>query len=194
MERLCAHTLAASYHKEILHDVVSSWQPKLSDLVSSSIPKKQERNLVAPDQAQERQAQERNVQVLEAPDTQYQFQDQDKLKITWLHGSKITTCYGCKNKFRKTASDPVPPEPYDIVLCRKQIRAYTPKGTTGLRFTVKPENTYFHLKRACVQSDTCERIGAHNVVITKDDKRHLKQIHLIKLKQEFAVHAAFLKN
>ena len=40
MERLCAHTLAASHHKEILHDVVSSWQPKLSNLVSSSIPKK----------------------------------------------------------------------------------------------------------------------------------------------------------
>ena len=114
MERLCAHTLVASHHKEILHDVVSSWQPKLSNLVSSSIPKKTGKKPGPTRYRPSRQAQERNVQVLEAPDTQYQFQDQDKLKITWLHRSKITTCYGYKNKFRKTASDPVPTEPMTL--------------------------------------------------------------------------------
>ena len=47
-------------------------------------------------------------------------------------------------------SDPVPPEPYDIVLYWKKMRAYAPKGSSSLRFTVKPEITYFNLKKSCV--------------------------------------------
>ena len=88
---------------------------------------------------------------------------------------------------RNTPSDPIPPEPYDLVLCRKQIRAYTPKGITGLKFTAKPENTYFHLKKSYVQNDTSDKIGANSIVITEDDKRHLNQIHRNRLKQEFGV-------
>ena len=63
------------------------------------------------------------------------------------------------NKFRRTPSDPVPPEPYGIVLCWKQIRAYTPKGSTRLRLTVKPEITYFNLKKSCVQNDSSKKLG-----------------------------------
>ena len=42
--------------------------------------------------------------------------------------------------------DTVPPEPYDVVLYGKQIRAYTPKELTGIRFTLKPQNIYYHMK------------------------------------------------
>ena len=90
--------------------------------------------------------------------------------------------YGCKS-----TSDPVPPEPYDIVLCRKQIRAYTPKGSGGLKFTAKPENAYFHVKKSCVQNETSERVGANSIVISEEDKLNLKQIHVNKLRQEFGV-------
>lgn len=170
----------------LLH-IVSSWEPKLSDLVSSSIPKRTGRKPGPQRYRPSRQAEERSVQGLEASPREYEFPEQEKLKIKWLQGSKVTTCYGCKYKFRKTVSDPVPPEPYDIVLCRKQMRAYTPKGTSGLKFTAKPENAYFHVKKSCVQNETSERVGANSIVISKEDKRNLKQIHVNKLRQEFGV-------
>ena len=186
-ETLCGHVFAVSHQENILLDVVASWEPKLSNIVSSSIPKRTGKKPGPQRYRPSRQAHERSVQDLEAPPAEYQFPEQEKFSIKWLLGSKITTCYGCKFKFRKTPSDPIPPEPYDIVLCRKQIRAYTPKGTTGLKFTAKPENTYFHLKKSCVQNDTSDKIGATSIVITEDDKRHLNQIHRNRLKQEFGV-------
>lgn len=39
-ETLCGHVLAVSNQENVLFDVVASWEPKLSNLVSSSIPKK----------------------------------------------------------------------------------------------------------------------------------------------------------
>lgn len=187
-ETLCAHVIAASHKENLLCNVVSSWKPSLSDLVSSSIPKKAGRKPGPQRYRPSPVAQETNVQDLEqTTPTEYQFPEEEKFNIRWLEGSKVTTCYGCKNRFRKTASDPVPPEPYNIVLCRKQIRAYTPKGTTGLRFTVKPKNTYFHLKKSWIQTDTSETIGPQSIRITEDIKGQLKPIHLNKLKQEFGV-------
>ena len=130
--------------------------------MSSLIPKKTGKKAGPQRYRPDREVQEWSVEILEASDTEHQFLDQGKLKVTWLLGSKITSCYGCQNKFRRTPSDPVPPEPYDIVLCWKQIRAYTPKGSpegNRLRFTVKPEITYFHLKKSCVQNDLSQQSG-----------------------------------
>ena len=186
-ETLCAHVLAASHQEKVLFHIVSSWEPKLSDLVNSSIPKRTGRKPGPQRYRPSRQAEERSVQGLEASPREYEFPEQEKLSIKWLQGSKVTTCYGCKYKFRKSASDPVPPEPYNIVLCRKQIRAYTPKGTSGLKFTAKPENAYFHVKKSCVQNETSERVGANSIVISEEDKLNLKQIHVNKLRQEFGV-------
>ena len=108
-ETLCAHVIAGSHKENLLCNVVSSWKPSLSDLVSSSIPKKAGRKPGPQRYRPSPVAQETNV----------------------------------------------PPEPYNIVLCRKQIRAYTPKGTTDLRFTVKPKNTYFHLKKSWILKLKC---------------------------------------
>ena len=153
--------------------------------MNSSIPKKTGKKSGPQRYRPSRQAHERSVQGLEAPPAEYQFPEQEKFTIKWI--LKITTCYGCKFKFRNNPSDPIPPEPYNIVLCRKQIRAYTPKGTTGLKCTAKLENTYFHLKKSCVQIDTSHKVGPNSIVITEDDKDHLKQIHRNRLKQEFGV-------
>ena len=83
-ETLCAHALAVCHQKMMLYDVVSSWEPKLSDLVSSSIPKKTGKKPGPQRYRPDRQAQERSVKGLEAPDTQYEFEEQGKLKVTWL--------------------------------------------------------------------------------------------------------------
>ena len=86
-------------------DVVASWEPKLSDLVSSSIPKRTGKKPGPQRYRPSRQAHERSVQDLEAPPAEYQFPEQEKFSIKWLLGSKITTCYRCKFKFRYTPSD-----------------------------------------------------------------------------------------
>ena len=145
--------IAVSYQEGVLLDLVASWEPKLSDLLSSSILKETGKKPGPQRYSLNRQVHERGVQELEAPAAEYQFPEQQKFTIKWLLGSKITTCYGCKFKLRNTPSDPIPAESYDIVLCRKQIRAYTPKGSTGLKFTAKPENSHFNLK-SCVQNST----------------------------------------
>ena len=165
-ETLCAHVLAASYQESVLLDLVASQEPKLSDLVSSSILKETGKKLGPQRYRLNGQAHERSVQELKAPAAEYQFPEQQKFTIKWLLGSKITTCYGCKFKLRNTPSDPIPAESYDIVLCRKQIRAYTPKGSTGLKFTAKPENTYFNLK-SCVQNNTWTKLGLTALSLTK---------------------------
>lgn len=85
--------------------------------------------------------------------------------LRWLEGSRVTTCYGCANKFRPSMNDSPPPEPYDVVLCRKQVRAYTPKGSVGLRFTLKPENVFFHLKRSCVEMNPRDKLGMGNLLL-----------------------------
>ena len=135
------------------------WAYLILHYVNALIPKKTGKKAGPQRYRPDREAQEWSVEILEASDTEHQFQDQGKLKVTWLLGSKITSCYCCQNKFRRTPSDPVPPEPYDIVLCWKQIRAYTPKGSTRLSFTIKPEITYFHLKKSCVRNDFSQKSG-----------------------------------
>ena len=95
--------------------------------------------------------------------------------------------YGCGNKLRNSMSDPSPPEPYDVVLCRKQVRAYTPRGTVGLRFTLKPENIFFHLKRSCVQMKNSEGVSANSLVLSDTDKENLKTSHKMMIRKEFGV-------
>ena len=117
--------IAASHKENLLCNVVSSWKPSLSDLVNSSIPKKAGRKPGPQRYRPSHVAQERNVQDLEqTTPTEYQFPEEEKFNIRWLEGSKVTTCYGCKNKFRKTASDPVP-----TTLCYAESRS----GRTHLK-------------------------------------------------------------
>ena len=99
-ETFCGHVLAVSHQENIRLDVVASWEPKLSDLVSSSIPKRTGKKPGPQRYRPSRQAHERRVQDLEAPPAEYQFPQQEKFTTKWHLGSKITTCYGCKFKFQ----------------------------------------------------------------------------------------------
>ena len=77
------------------------------------------------------------------------FSKPEPFYLKWLSGSRVTTCYGCGKKIRAGIHDPVPPDPYNVVTTRKQICAYTPRGSVGLRFSFKPENKFFHLRNFC---------------------------------------------
>lgn len=84
---------------------------------------------------------------------------------------------------------PVPPEPYDIVIGRKQIRAYTPRGSTGLRFSAKSENVYFHLKKSCVAKQCSDPVSKDSLIVSDDQKSKLKLTfsHRNMLRKEFGI-------
>ena len=88
----------------------------------------------------------------------------------------MTTCYGCENKFPRSMNDPPPPEPYDLVLCRKQARVYVPKATTGLHFSLKLENVFFHLRRSCVEMKNSDRVTGDSLVFTEVENKTSKHV------------------
>ena len=100
------------------------------------------------------------------------FPKPESLHLRWLEGSRVTTCYGCEEKFRSSMHTPPPPVPYDVVLCRAQIRAYMPKGKVGLRFSLKPENVFFHITRSCVKMKSSDHINSDSISISEGDKKH----------------------
>ncbi len=124
--KICTHNLAVSHVEGILHELVSSWTPNLSKLVQNTIPKKSGKKPGPQRCCVSHAAEERNVVGLgDRVKGVEPFQPPEPFRLTWLKGTRIMTCYGCGNKFRSTMYDPVPPEPYDLVIEMKQIRAFT---------------------------------------------------------------------
>ena len=141
--------IALAHNDGLLQELVVKWEPNLSKLVQSSIPK--------------------------------------------AAGRKPGPRRNCLSRAHEhSMSDPSPPEPYDVVLCRKQVRAYTPRGTVGLRFTLKPENIFFHLKRSCVQMKNSEGVSAASLLLSDTDKENLKTSHKIMIRKEFGVIVVWL--
>ena len=127
-KKICAHNLAVNYVEGILQETVSGWSPNLSSLVQNTIPKKSGKKPGVQRRRVSRTAEERDVASLDDPLEDVEpFPNSQPFRLTWLKGTRITTCCGCGNKFRSSIHDPVPPEPYDVVIGTKHIRAYTPR-------------------------------------------------------------------
>lgn len=60
------------------------------------------------------------------------FSKPEPFYLKWLRRLRVTACYGCGNKIWAGIQDPVPSEPCDVVITRKQTYAYTPRGSVGL--------------------------------------------------------------
>ena len=165
------------------------WSPNLSSLVQNPIPEKFGKKRGIQRRRVSRTAEERDVATLDDPLEDVEpFPNSQLLRLTWLKGTRITTCYGCGNKFRSSRHDPVPPEPYDVVVIgTKQIRAYTPRGATGISFSTKPENVYFHLKKSCVLVQCSNTISKDNFIVYDDEKLKIKFSHQNMLRKEFGI-------
>ena len=72
---------------------------------------------------------------------------------TWINETRSFMCYGCDHPVRPKPtgrpSDVVPPAPFDVVLCHKELRMYKTKEGT-LTFSAQPQNVYYQLKKSCV--------------------------------------------
>ena len=185
---ICHHVLAVAHSNGELQELIVKWQPNFSSLVQSAIPKSTGRKPGPKRNRFSRTPEQRNVSQLQDPlEDVTAFEKPEPYYLRWLQGSRITTCYGCGNKFRPSINHPPPPEPYDAVLCRKQIRSYTPKGTVGLKFTLKPENVFFHLKRSCVEMKNSDGVTAESLLLSDVDKQNLKTSHKMMFRKEFGV-------
>ena len=51
------------------------------------------------------------------------------------------------------------PNPVTLFCVEKKSERISQRDSTSLRFTVKPETTYFHLKKSCVQNDSSKKLG-----------------------------------
>ena len=72
---------------------------------------------------------------------------------TWINETRAFMCYGCDHPVRPKPtgrpSDVVPPAPFDVVLCHKELRMYKTKEG-ALTFSARPQNVYYHLNKSCV--------------------------------------------
>lgn len=187
-KKICSHGLAVAYTENVLHETVSKWVPNFSSIIQDTIPKRSGKKPGPQRFRPSRMAEQRDVSSLEdRVKGVHSFSTPEAFHLKWLEGSRVTTCYGCNNKFRATADDLVPPDPYDVAITRKQIRAYTPRGSTGLRFTVKPESVFFHLKNSCVASQCSDPVNEKSLIISEEDKLKLKISHRNMLRKEFGL-------
>ena len=95
----------------------------------------------------------------------------DKYKFSWLRGTSVYVCYGCGQRMRPKPSDEggrdmVPPPPFDVVLCRKELRMYK-KPSGELTYSITPQNVYYHLKKACIQKKN-SNFTVENIAISEE--------------------------
>ena len=56
-----------------------------------------------------------------------------------------------------------------------------------MRFTLKPENVFFHLKRSRVEMKNSDGVSADSLLLSDVDKVNLKTSHKMMLRKEFGV-------
>lgn len=93
--------------------------------------------------------------------------------LKYLKGTKIRVCYGCSKAIRVPPFVPAPP--YDVVICRKEYRAYSHDGVTKL--TLTPQNVHYHLRSSCIQMKNPEFDGNTTIICPPDVFTCLEDIH-----------------
>ena len=102
-----------------------------------------------------------------------------------IRNTRMQKCYGCGEYIRRNISD-TPPAPWDIVLTRKKLRVFRPRGSSSVPISKEKETVYYHPLRACLEKISI-RINNTDIVFPKDVKSFLNHFHEAKLSQEFVI-------
>jgi len=149
-------------------------------------PPPEQKNIDAPENPQREPTPPQPPQPAEQDKIDAPEMSSEPFRLRWLRGSRITTCYGCENKFRPSMRDPPPPEPFDVVLSRKQTKRYGRKNEVGKHFTKNPEDVFYHVHRGCLQLGTPDQdTNSIRLVLSDDDKQKLKTSHKLMFQKEF---------
>ena len=114
----------------------------------------------------------------------------EKYKFSWLRGTSVYVCYGCGQRMRPKPSDEggrdmVPPPPFDVVLCRKELRIYE-KPSGELTYSITPQNVYYHLKKACIRKKN-SNFTVEDIAISEECQTSLTAVHVGHLRKEFGI-------
>ena len=191
---LCAHLLAVAYKEGRLLSMLSNVKlPSVRKLTNTSTiinsGKKPGRNVrkrisgnkkLPPNRAHFRP-------VVQIPSTSDDNTEVSKeVEFIFIRFTKAMVCHGCKGSFRASLTAPSMPPPYDLLVRARMHRCFRDRNTGKIRFTLKPEPTYFHLSKKCCLNE--------NVVVTRDNHiiltpHLLLPCHKAKLKSEFSITA-----
>lgn len=73
----------------------------------------------------------------------------NKICFSFVQGSQIRSCHGCKALIRPPPAIPSPP--HDLVAAVKVYRTYLDKSTQCQRMSFKKSWAYFHVSKKCLQ-------------------------------------------
>ena len=60
----------------------------------------------------------------------------DSFEVVFITDTSALCCYGCKEKVCQKPSDPVPGDPYDIFLRRKEHRVFRKRGSKSTAISI----------------------------------------------------------
>ena len=83
----------------------------------------------------------------------YLLQSSPPHPLLWIFklNKRITTCYGCRNKFTRSADGGLPIPPLDLILKCNEVRQYYNKA--GVLQEKDNSNTYYHPDINCIKSN-----------------------------------------
>ena len=110
----------------------------------------------------------------------------EQFGIVFIKNTRATTCYGCGGKFRESTKSPLPPRPYDIALCRKEFRVFSPAGSFVVKIGKTKENCYYHPQLNCVKRK-CHTILPGMFLVSDEILPLLGDAHRIILNEQFSV-------
>ena len=126
---ICAHTIAVAWYNNCLDSYLSLYRPRLSRMVTSSIP-----TATGKKEHQKRPRKRRDNELRDASDysplvsdtsvTSGQSGQTDDLEVVFIRDTAAFKCYGWSGAIRVRPSEDPPPAPYDIFLRRKEYRVY----------------------------------------------------------------------
>ncbi|XP_062572678.1 uncharacterized protein LOC134234614 [Saccostrea cucullata] len=192
-KQICSHAVAVAEKKGTL-DKFLRWYKKCGELSISTISKEK-----MPQKPQKKPG-HKDRSTKRKSTSQYEFEDalstkrrsrypvdstvtaSDDLEnnyfLKFLKGTKVRVCYGCSKAIRVPPFVPAPP--YDVVICRKEYRAYMQDGITKL--TLTPQNVHYHLKKACLTTKNPEFTEDTLVICPPDVAMQLQDVHKTYLK------------
>ena len=130
----------------------------------------------SPFQDEEEEVPRRSNPLRPVQQMQYNFGTDNPPLLAFLHGFKITTCFGCKNKFGVNLKNP--PEDLIVKMPVKRDRLINQKWVTGW----KNSWGYFHLSVNCLKL-VRSLVEIDDIYIPNDIRTSLTQAHIDKLKK-----------
>ena len=182
---LCAHVFAVAYQLGNLEMIICKWNPNIEKQLQNKLPAKPGSKKTEV-QRKRHQPFKRDATKFSARNkaTSEDDTEDDKFVAVFMKDTQALNCYGCGVKIQQSSKDPPPNAPYDVMLRRKEYRAYPQCGTLKFKIAKTKTPAYYHLRKLCVRQKTTH-VRAEDIDVPKDVKKKLSFCHRNILAEEF---------